>query len=47
MAQIAGKPEARMRSRKEILARIETPKLHPIYREALQWVLGQEPDHVG
>jgi len=47
VAQIAGKPEARMRSRREIMTRLETPKLHPIYREALQWVLGQEPDHVG
>jgi ParB family chromosome partitioning protein len=35
-----GKKIHRMRSRKEIESRLETPKLHPVYRSALLWVLG-------
>jgi len=41
VAKAAGKKSTHMKSRKEILKRLEEPKLPDFYRKALLWVLGE------
>lgn len=42
VAKAAGQKAARMRSRKEILQRLEEKRLPEMYRKALLWVLGED-----
>lgn len=42
VAKAAGKKSSKMRSRREVINRLEEPRLPEMYRKALLWVLGEE-----